>query len=139
MRLKGFFRARGMDRKTVLYLTVLIFSMLCGTAVLLHTGSQFSETIESHNQGILRSYANLIEERMQEIPVVAYELYTDAKIQELAEAQEITASHRLAALAFGSVSSTLGGLSDGRRFLHLYGAHGQDPDAYRILRRGVLL
>ena len=98
MRLKGFFRARGMDRKTVLYLTVLIFSMLCGTAVLLHTGSQFSETIESHNQGILRSYANLIEERMQEIPVVAYELYTDAKIQELAEAQEITASHRLAAL-----------------------------------------
>ena len=98
MSVRQFFRIRGMNFKTILYLAVSIISMLCGTVVLFITGSQFTETIESHNQGILQSYESIIDQQMQEIPLLTYELYTDTQIQELAEAREITKEQRLEVL-----------------------------------------
>lgn len=140
MSVRQFFRIRGMNFKTILYLAVSIISMLCGTVVLFITGSQFTETIESHNQGILQSYESIIDQQMQEIPLLTYELYTDTQIQELAGGK---GDHEGA--AFGSagslrfVSAAFGRVSDGGGFLYLYGSFGKNIDAHRILRCGVLL
>ncbi len=95
MKMREFFHEKGMEGRTILYLTTLIVSMVCGTGVLLYTGSQFTETMESHNRGILRSYDELIGEHMQEIPLVSYTLLYNSVIQEVAESSTISAELRL--------------------------------------------
>ncbi len=95
MKMREFFRAKGMGGRTILYLMTLIVSMVCGIGVLAYTGSQFTETMQSHNRGILQTYSELIEEHMQEIPLVSYTLYTNSVIQEIAESKVITAEQRI--------------------------------------------
>ena len=95
MNIMQFFRKRGLDGKAVGCLAVLILSVICGVFMLVVTNSRFSETMESHNQGILDSYTQIIDEKMLDVDIVSYMLRTEELVTELMSCSKITAQQQL--------------------------------------------
>lgn len=95
MNMKQFFQKKGLDLKSIICLSVLIVSIAIGILVLNQTNSRFTETMESHNMGILDSYAGIIEQQLQEAVMFNYDLRTDLLVNDLIQSAEISGPQQL--------------------------------------------
>lgn len=95
MNMKQFFHRKGLDLKSMICLCVLIVSIAIGILVLNQTSSRFTETMESHNMGILDSYAEIMEQQMQEAVMFNYDLRTDLLINEILNSTGISGLQQL--------------------------------------------
>ncbi len=75
--------------KATICLMIMVVSVLVGVLQLYLTDRAFTDTIDSYNKGILKSYSKIVEEKLYEALVLNYDLRTlplAARLSELTEA-----------------------------------------------------